>query len=479
MMPRPSRAIVRLLGSILSVTFSAAAATPQNWLSSDWTYRVPFAVAPGQVTGSGALSDFSLLLQLGGASTPSLFALAKSDGSDLVLTASDGMTAIPYELVSYDAGAQTAELWFRSGLDPNGSNAFYLYYGNPDTTISHASSVAWGAEHLGVYHFSDDPSLGTLTDSGPGGNHGVAGLESTFDSSDRVTGSVGSGWSFDGDSDWVYNTTMASTNGSYTISAWFANSPNRIDTAMAFQTLDGYWDISFQRTSLDFNSALSTSTGEMYWLPDITDTLLHHYVWTMDAAADTACFYLDGVQRGVKVHWSPMPGGNAYEGEAIGGRVGIGGPIYFAPQELIDGVLDEYRISEGTRSADWIATEFRNQSAPTTFFAFAAQESLGNDVTDVSPIGSRTSLRLAAWPNPFRGVAQIEVNSGAADLRVRVYDVAGRVVRELSGMGAYDEVRRFRWDGRDANGNSVGNGIYYVRAQDATGSVGLKLLMRP
>jgi hypothetical protein len=305
------------------------------------------------------------------------------------------------------------------------------------------------------------------------------GAESSFEPADRVAGSVGHGWHFDGSTDWVYNTTMSSEARSYTISGWFANDTIRNDTAMAFQSLAGYWDLTFQRTTHDHNASLATSTGEMYWLPDILDSGLHHYAWTLDADADSAHFYLDGVASAVKVHWSPMPGGSAYVGELLGNRVGIGGPVYFAPTELIDGTLDEYRIVEGMRSADWILTEYRNQNAPAQFYTFAAPESLGGAPTDVRPLADRTTLRLRAWPNPFRGVAEIEVHSDAPGLRVRVYDVAGRVVRELPGVGSFDGVRRFRWDGRDANGVNVGNGIYYLRAQDHTGSTGLKLLMTP
>jgi len=35
------------------------------------------------------------------------------------------------------------------------------------------------------------------------------------------------------------------------------------------------------------------------------------------------------------------------------------------------GVLDEVHISSGARSADWIATEYNNQSSPSTFYSIA------------------------------------------------------------------------------------------------------------
>ena len=39
-----------------------------------------------------------------------------------------------------------------------------------------------------------------------------------------------------------------------------------------------------------------------------------------------------------------------------------------------NGPLDEVRISNTSRSADWVTTEYKNQSAPSTFYALASEE---------------------------------------------------------------------------------------------------------
>ena len=36
----------------------------------------------------------------------------------------------------------------------------------------------------------------------------------------------------------------------------------------------------------------------------------------------------------------------------------------------LNGSLDEVRVSNNVRSADWIRTEFNNQSSPSTFYSF-------------------------------------------------------------------------------------------------------------
>jgi hypothetical protein len=42
-------------------------------------------------------------------------------------------------------------------------------------------------------------------------------------------------------------------------------------------------------------------------------------------------------------------------------------------QDLMKGLLDEVRISKTARSAGWIATEYNNQSNPSSFYTVAAQ----------------------------------------------------------------------------------------------------------
>ncbi len=53
----------------------------------------------------------------------------------------------------------------------------------------------------------------------------------------------------------------------------------------------------------------------------------------------------------------------------------IGGFVSSPSSRRFTGSLDEARISNTARSADWIKTEYNNQNAPGTFYAIAAEES--------------------------------------------------------------------------------------------------------
>src|SRR5260370_41912082 len=51
------------------------------------------------------------------------------------------------------------------------------------------------------------------------------------------------------------------------------------------------------------------------------------------------------------------------------------------------GSIDEFRVSTIARSADWIATEYKNQSSPSTFYSVgsAAQGTMSLSITGLSP----------------------------------------------------------------------------------------------
>jgi len=82
-----------------------------------------------------------------------------------------------------------------------------------------------------------------------------------------------------------------------------------------------------------------------------------------------------------------------------------------------------------------------------------------------------TARRLRASPNPFSGSTSFAVPSGVpAPAAVTIHDVAGRVVRRLTGDGALS------WDGRDDAGRPLPSGVYFARST-GTATSGAKVLL--
>jgi hypothetical protein len=92
------------------------------------------------------------------------------------------------------------------------------------------------------------------------------------------------------------------------------------------------------------------------------------------------------------------------------------------------------------------------------------------------PVGARVV------PNPVRGAATIEVflaGGLAADpvpARVRIFDLQGRLVRNLHEGALARGLQRLRWDGRDRDGRPLGAGAYFVTVESPLGSARTRLL---
>jgi hypothetical protein len=69
-------------------------------------------------------------------------------------------------------------------------------------------------------------------------------------------------------------------------------------------------------------------------------------------------------------------------------------------------------------------------------------------------------------PNPFRtGVAIRYSLAGPERVTLRVYDQAGKVVREFPTTSVKGGMYSVNWDGRDNRARTLANGIYFCRLQ--------------
>jgi flagellar hook assembly protein FlgD len=87
-----------------------------------------------------------------------------------------------------------------------------------------------------------------------------------------------------------------------------------------------------------------------------------------------------------------------------------------------------------------------------------------------------TALSLRAQPNPARGSVELSVSgTNPYEAWLVVYDVAGRVVRNLAkGILLRDRVT---WDGRDERGMTVKAGTYFCRCTSGDRAVTEKITL--
>ncbi len=473
-MTRPSVLSALTALGCIAVCLAAAPAASGAWLDPAWSHRLELTVEPARISGSETFTDFTLLLTLDGSNHANVFATALADGSDLIVTAADGVTVLGHELVDYDLVAQRAEIWFAAPVLSTTSNRFYLYFGNPAGNGALAIPAAWSPDYVAVLHFAEDPTGLVAADSGTRGNFATVPVVSAMNSANLVAGQVGTGWSLDGQNDRIDADRMQSANLTYTISAWFAVSNLLEDANFAFSIESGFWHMSVKRNGEQNFPDVATPNGFITWDPLLTDNLLHHFVWSLDAVADTARFYFDGVEQNIRTRFTPTPNTKIYTGELMQGNLGIAGPLFDGnPFDLMEGTVDEFRFYEGVRSPAWIATEYQNQADPLGFYAYVEE---AFDPVSVGSVGT-TRIRMAVSPNPSEGSTEIGVEMDAGTIGVAVYDFAGRRVRTLKPLSRMEGPFRLIWDGRDDLGRSVGSGTYFVRAMGGDQSAVAKVVM--
>jgi hypothetical protein len=114
----------------------------------------------------------------------------------------------------------------------------------------------------------------------------------------------------------------------------------------------------------------------------------------------------------------------------------------------------------------------QNQGAKSNEAAVAPATGVGN----LPPVTALTVLQN--HPNPFTGETELELGLPAkSDVRVEVFDVAGRRVRQLK-LGTMNAGwKQMSFDGRDDRGRSLPSGVYFYEVRAAGKTVTEKMVI--
>ncbi len=141
-----------------------------TWYDLSWSYRRPVTVSN---TSATVLVDYQVKLVLDSSFT---FDQAQNDGSDLRLTANDGITLIPFWIEKWDLVGQSAIIWAKVPFLPAGDSTIYFYYGN-------ASATALSNGEATFELFDDFSQVGS---SNPGSNWQRVVIDNDLDGAHNV-----------------------------------------------------------------------------------------------------------------------------------------------------------------------------------------------------------------------------------------------------------------------------------------------------
>lgn len=326
--------------------------------TTDWNSRTKITI--DNSTSSSSLTDFPLLVVLN--SSRINYDNVQSDGDDLRFVASgDPTTVIPHEIEGTWSSSGTNYVWVQVDLTTSASQYIWVYYSNASATSGVNATGVWDSNYQTVWHSSE--STATLNDSAGTAQDGTKNGASNplYTSSGQVNGAQ----DYNGTSDDVSaSVTVGSTQ---TLEAWI-----RADSVSGIRGI---------LTTSSSCGGLSTSGSNLLYLPN-DGTNAQGVV--VSSVVSTATWYrvvatYDGTT--MRLYQNGTEIGNRSTGEVVptGSTIEIG-HCRTDPGRFWDGRIDEVRISDTTRSADWIEADYLAQTD--TMNSFGSEELYEVTLTD-------------------------------------------------------------------------------------------------
>lgn len=319
-----------------------------------------------------------------------VFNRCQSDGADILFTLNDGVTVVPHKVVSWDATADSAQIWV---LMPTLSDTlaigyeFYLYYGNP-TAVGKSGEAVWPVADYAVVHtFDTVPSLQMAPDETAFANNSykwIDGASPPWVDSNRVDASIGKGWEFlDTRGLRNDNITAADVDSSWAVSMIVDRLLGKDSYDVIFQWFP-FWQHVTAATPSSWQQPAFIPQG----YPGITrftlaaaDTVQQDTpTWVVfQSEADTVRYFINGVEKTWTVAQA-FPSGSATTGGKIipyfHQPLGIGTTSWYddTSPEGFDGTLDQFEFHHKSRSTAWWLTKYNMESDNANFFSFAAAQ---------------------------------------------------------------------------------------------------------
>jgi len=321
----------------------------RNWWNTDWSYRKKLTFDnSGQ---SEDLVNFPVLVNLSASNFD--YSKAKIDGTDLRFIDENGITELKYHIEDWNFSGYSY-VWVNVTTIDAGISTDYIwmYYGNSGASNAQDVSGTYDANYVGVWHLSEDPT-GVVYDSTSNDNDGTS--YGSMTSIDQVVGKIDSSLDFDGVDDYISLTNMISgTTGTYSFWLYTRNVTGEHNIIA---------DNAYQRRIYlrDDRVRIETDTDGEYF--DFTASSIPINTWThvvIARAGDIGDLYINGSW----LQQVEVVGADFFNISCIGGTDNL--------VRMFDGVIDEVRISNVARSADWLKAQYLSMND--TFITYRDEE---------------------------------------------------------------------------------------------------------
>lgn len=342
--------------------------------------------------------------------------VASSSGYDIAFSADPGgQTRLDYEIEEYDAATGHIIAWIRvPRLSHASDTTIYMLYGNPSVTVPQQNSTGvWDANYRGIWHVANGTNLSlqdSTSNANNGTNNGATATSGQIDGGMRTSGST---YATIGTPPTLNSLAL----GNATFSAWINPSAGS-GRIMGKDDANGSqgWAVGLTSSNLvDVVVVFSGADLRLTSTAPLPAGQWSYVVVTLQGSSSeaTATIYINGVPAGTGSGGSGQTNDDSAQ------------PLYLANATYgdqasapLNGVADEFRISNTIRSGDWIATEYKNQVSPSTFYTLYAENALS-----VSPptaalyagqiqqfLASTACVEDIAWSIPPDAPGSISIN---------------------------------------------------------------------
>ena len=346
-----------------------------------WQYRKKISINHTNIVGN--LTNFPILIDI---FDTDLRDKAQNDGDDILFMDGTGVAhRLFHEIEYYSGGAGKLIAWVNiSSLSSQHDTSLYMYYGNPSSYNQQASPLVWDTHYRAVWHMNDE-TLTTIKDSA-GDNIGTKTGESG-NMPDEIIGKIGNAQEFNEEhlERIIFSSCPYPVNeyDDLTVSIWSKTasfSPEfdqRIISTQegsvgTYYTMNQYgnYGVNAKKIVWQLRSAGSTPMDYAVFGNEVSIGEWVYSVGTVDRYYNLAKLFMNGDEVGIPCNISTMGTlNNGIDFFAIGAD-----DPDFGWRHAVDGTLDEIRISDIVRSPEWIATEYNNQIAPSSFYILGPEE---------------------------------------------------------------------------------------------------------
>lgn len=488
-------------GNMLNTSIPLPWYPPAGGSGGAWTDRKQLTIDKTKVAGGADLADFPVLVSVTDASLKTVAnggKVGKSDGTDILFTAADGLTKLNHEIERYTATTGELVAWVRVPvLSASVNTVLIMYYGNAAASDQQNKAGTWNSNYAAVYHFGGTAgeassaagglslSMGGTVGQTPAGRMGAARELTSVNTANYLTRADAAGLDNLGQltiEAWLRPTDTVNPHGAlskradatnqFSYGAWLSSGRLSFTTGknviVSVPCPTGKPQASAAGIFyLAASANKCTSTSQQ---PDTTLTsssTLPASSWVM------AQLVFDGSQVSTSRKKMYLQGALNVTGTANSTIIPDTAANLDVFRQTGDangwvGQLDELRIVKTALTPGWIATEYANQSSPATFYTLGP-------VTLTAPGDTFT------WDYANR----LTGSTVAGSTESYAYDASGQRVKYTVGsITTMYPAPTYNTDGTTAQKHIMANGVvvatikgtgvsavpYYVATDHLTGS---------